>query len=90
MLEKARLGTILDDLKCYPPNRHDFIIGMMRKFELCFDFPDCKGQRLLIPELLHPNEPELGFDTEKALNLEYHYNVLPPGLISRFIVSHAP
>jgi len=41
---------------------------------------------LLIPELLHPNEPELGFDTTKALNFEYHYNVLPSGLISRFIV----
>jgi len=86
VLDRERLGAILSDSRCYPPSRHDFIIGMMRKFELCFEFPDCNGQRLLIPELLHPNEPELGFDTKKALNLEYHYNVLPSGLISRFIV----
>ena len=86
VLEKVHLGAILGDPKRYPPDRHDFIIGMMRKFELCFDFPDCNGEKILVPELLHPNEPELGYDTTKALNFEYHYNVLPSGLISRFIV----
>jgi internalin A len=40
VLEKARLGAILNDSRCYPADRHDFIIGIMRKFELCFDFPD--------------------------------------------------
>lgn len=86
VLEKSRLEAILNDHKHYPPDKHDFLIGMMRKFELCFDFPDCNGQRILIPELLHPNEPELGYNIGEAFNFEYHYNVLPQGLISRFIV----
>ena len=52
---------------------------MMRKFELCFEFPDTHGQTLLVPELLSPNEPFLNWTTEGALNFEYQYEVLPPG-----------
>ncbi|MGB2985667.1 MAG: COR domain-containing protein [Phycisphaerae bacterium] len=85
VLETNRLGRILDK-KRYPPERHGFIVDMMRKFELCFDFPDAPGERLLIPELLNPNEPDLDWNTADALNFEYHYPVLPRGVVCRFIV----
>ena len=39
-----------------------------------------------MPELLSPNEPFLNWTPERALNFEYDYEVLPPGLICRFIV----
>lgn len=86
VLERKDLGSILSDHVRFPPDRHRFIIEMMRKFELCFDFPDAPD-RLLIPDLLSPNEPDLNWPTAReALNLEYHYNVLPSSLLSRFIV----
>jgi internalin A len=85
-LDRAQLARILTVHDGYPPDRHDFIIGMMRKFELCFDFPDSGGRELLVPELLSKNEPHLGWNTSEAVQFEYHYNVLPEGLIPRFIV----
>ena len=57
---------------------------MMRKFELCFDFPEGDG-RLLVPELLSRNEPDLGWDEKDALRFEIHYAVLPEGVLPRFI-----
>ncbi|HEY0074321.1 MAG TPA: COR domain-containing protein [Abditibacteriaceae bacterium] len=85
-LDISQLGAILNDPKCYPEERHKFIVNMMRKFELCFDFPDSEGQRLLIPELLPKNEPDIRWDEKKSLNFQYHYTVLPEGVLPRFIV----
>jgi internalin A len=42
VLERKDLGNILSDHVRFPPDRHRFIIEMMRKFELCFDFPDAR------------------------------------------------
>ncbi|MHC4867621.1 MAG: COR domain-containing protein, partial [Planctomycetota bacterium] len=86
VLEWGMIGKILNDPKGYPEERHEFIVDMMRKFELCFDFPEGYGRRVLVPELLGENEPELGWDYDDSLNFEYHYTVLPSGLICRFIV----
>ena len=85
-LDTGLLGSILRREDGYPPERHRFILDMMRKFEICFEYPDSAGRRYLIPEQLPKNEPELNWDIAGALNFEYHYTVLPPGLISRFIV----
>ena len=84
VLKLAQLGRILRRDEGYPKNRRLFIVGMMRKFELCFDFPEGDG-RLLVPELLSRNEPDLGWDEEDALRFEFHYAVLPEGLLPRFI-----
>ncbi len=86
VLETGRLARILDDHERYPESRHEFIVGMMRKFELCFDFPESRGERLLIPELLNPNEPDFDWRAGESLDFEYHYKVLPRGIICRFIV----
>lgn len=86
VLAIGKMGVILEDKQRYPKKRHGFIIDMMRKFELCFDFPEGKGQRVLIPELLGRNEPGIDWNAGESLNFEYHYSVLPSGLICRFIV----
>ena len=60
----------------------------MRKFELCFRFPD-EDDRYLIPQLLPKEQPEAAsaFDPETCLCFEYHYpTLLPEGLLPRFIV----
>ena len=62
---------------------------MMRKFELCFDFEGFKDEKFLIPDLLSKEEPYTG-DWDGALAFQYHYNVLPGSIISRFIVRMHP
>jgi internalin A len=70
---------------------HRFLFDLMKKFELCFTFPD-DDAHYLIPDLLDKQEPP---DTEEflrddCLHFEYRYPVLPQGLLPRFIVrTHA-
>ncbi len=85
ILVKSRLARLLDQ-KRYPEHRYPFLIDIMRKYELCIEFPDRPSQ-LLVPELLSKNEPDVGWlGSQDVLNFEYHYGVLPRGLIPRFIV----
>ncbi|MCA9099304.1 MAG: AAA family ATPase, partial [Planctomycetaceae bacterium] len=88
-LEFAQLSRILDDDRRYPPDKHQYILEIMRKFELCFEFPNSNGQRFLIPELLPVREPDLDWHESDLLRFEYHYDVLPGGLICRLIVRNA-
>ncbi len=71
----------------YPLDKHLFLLELMRKFSLCFPFQD-DADRYLVPELLGKEEPEevATFQPEHCLNFEYHYGVLPEGLLPRFIV----
>jgi internalin A len=84
-LRLADLKTELDP-KQYPKKMHQFVIDLMEKFELCFSFP--KGDRYLIPELLDEQQPKAAekFDPATCLNFQYHYPVIPAGLLPRFIV----
>jgi len=80
------LAEILDE-KNYPVTMRRFIFDLMKKFDLCFGFPD-DDTHYLIPELLDKQEPAAAaeFKPEACLNFQYHYSVLPEGLLPRFIV----
>jgi internalin A len=83
LLKRRDLATLLK-ASLYPNPTHQFIVDVMQKFELCFEVS--KGESWLIPELLPENEPE-GLDVPAdALRFQYHYEVLPAGIICRFIV----
>ena len=79
--------------KDYPPKTHGFILELMRAFQLCYASEEEEGKptRYLVPELLPEFEPEMKEPWEKApVRLRYRYDVLPPGLLPRFIVrTHA-
>jgi internalin A len=64
-----------------------FILDLMKRFELCFSFPDDETH-YLIPELLDKQESvdATAFTPEACLHFQYHYPVLPEGLLPRFIV----
>ncbi|MFL6212158.1 MAG: COR domain-containing protein [Pyrinomonadaceae bacterium] len=81
-----QLAEILDQDE-YPPVMQRFIMDLMKKFELCFSFPGDDSQ-YLIPELLRKQEPIEAsfFSPNECLNFEYYYDVLPEGLLPRFIV----
>lgn len=80
------LPTVLD-AKDYPEEMHGFLLDLMKKFELCFGLEGKEGV-YLIPELLGKQEPEEAreFDPAECLNFQYHYPVLPEGLLPRFVV----
>jgi GTPase SAR1 family protein len=57
---------------------------MMKKFELSFAI--IENTKWLVAELLPPKEPDLNWDLNSSLNFQYHYDILPSGIICRFIV----
>jgi internalin A len=67
--------------------KYGYIIELMKKFELCFAFPDGDGH-YLIPELLDKQQPPEAdnFKAGESLNFSYCYPILPEGLLPRFIV----
>jgi internalin A len=79
------LPRILDG-KEYPADMHHFLFDLMKKFDLCFSLYDVEGN-YLIPELLDKQEPAEAteFKPEACLNFQYHYPVIPEGLLPRFI-----
>lgn len=85
-LELACLSRNLDSQN-YPPERHGFLLELMRKFELCFRFEE-EEDRYLIPDLLDKQQPPEAaeFDLATCLNFRYEYPILPEGLLPRFIV----
>lgn len=85
MLNVMDLPNILDSNR-YPQDRYNFILQMMVKFEICFEFEGSKGQTFLLPDLLSEEELDTG-NWDDSLRFEYHYeDVLPGSIITRFIV----
>lgn len=85
VLDLKMLAEILASPR-YPKEKHLFIVDIMRKFELCFAF-DGVMKTFLIPDMLPKEEPYTGeWPTQQCLGFQYHYNVLPSSVMSRFIV----
>ncbi len=81
----SELRTILDE-RDYPRRMHQFLLDLMRKFELCYEFYEGNG-KYLIPELLGKDEPDLApYSIGEPLRFEYHYAILPEGLLPRLLV----
>jgi len=87
VLRLSDLGHILDR-ENYPESKHLFLVDLMKKFDLCFEFPGDIDRRYLVPELLDKQEPDLKgeFHPEQCLNFQYLYKIVPEGLLPRFIV----
>ncbi len=68
----------------YPKDKEDFIIAMMRRFEICFPF-DGEADRWFLPDLLHKDEVDTG-DWKEALGFRYKYTVLPTSVMGRLMV----
>lgn len=88
ILNSNLLDTIFN-LKEYPRDKHHFILDMMQKFELCFEFEGKKGI-FLIPDLLSEQSPEFDWKDQGNLRFQYHYNFFPLSIMSRFIVRMHP
>ncbi|KAM3108076.1 leucine-rich repeat protein, partial [Phormidesmis sp. 146-20] len=80
------LSTILKQPDRYPQNKRPFLMGLMEKFELCFPLDSYNGDRYLISDLLPIDEPDVDSYETAPLHFQYHYDILPSSIISRFIV----
>jgi internalin A len=77
------LDRILDRRR-YPPEKHAFLLDIMRKFEVCVPYSD--GRRYLIPGLLAKAQPPFNWRAGAAPALEYRYAILPASILSRLMV----
>ena len=85
VLETTQLNNLLDN-KRYPVTQHHTLLQLMEKFELCFKMPDMEQESYLIADLLDPQEPDTDWGYDDCLRFEYHYDVLPSSVFSRFLV----
>ena len=83
LLQHSALKGILDK-SIYPTRRHDYIIELMKRFEICFSVDDDK---ILVPDLLEVEEPHFDFDSVGALRYQLEYDILPKSVMPRFIVN---
>ncbi len=60
------------------------LLELMLKFELCFQVPD--QSQYIVPQLLPPHPPQYDFNSDNVLNIEYRYDFMPRGLMTRFVV----
>jgi internalin A len=91
VLRPHDLGYALD-AAAYPRGKHQFLLNLMGRFEVCFEYPLDPQRRYLVPQLLGKEQTALAeqFDARECLNFQYHYQILPEGLLPRFIVrTHA-
>jgi len=86
---RAQLAEILDPAE-YSGNCVEFILQMMEHPDvgLCFRVPDTSlgDERFLVPEALPLSEPFLGRWPTDVLRFRIDYELLPRGLVPRFIV----
>jgi small GTP-binding protein len=69
----------------YPVEKHVQLVELMKKFELCFQIGD--SGEYIVPELLPPSTPTaLEWNYADNLRFEFHYDFMPSGILTRFIV----
>jgi internalin A len=61
------------------------LLQLMMKFKLCYEIP-YRSNTYIAPQLLSPNQPEYNWDDTDNLILRYHYEFMPKGMLTRFIV----
>jgi internalin A len=61
------------------------LLQLMMKFKLCYEIPR-RPKTYIAPQLLSPNQPEYHWDDTNNLILRYHYEFMPKGMLTRFIV----
>jgi len=87
ILKPSLLTGILNQKKSgdydYPPDKHHYIVELMKKFEICYQL---NTGDILIPDLLAVEESRFQFDYDGSLRFIFHYDFLPPSVMPRFIV----
>jgi internalin A len=86
LFTRAEAAAVLEP-EGYASEAVDFILGLMDQFEVSFPLGD-NQKRSLIPQLLDDQQPDEArqFKATECLNFGYKYEIVPEGLLPRFIV----
>ncbi|MGA7891774.1 MAG: COR domain-containing protein, partial [Candidatus Sulfotelmatobacter sp.] len=82
ILDTARLEDLLPQIT-YPPEKHHFIIEIMKKFELCYQLD---SRSVLLPAILPIEEPSISIGDEPSVRFVIEYDFLPKSVLARLIV----
>jgi GTPase SAR1 family protein len=63
----------------------DELLRLMMKFQLCYELPE--GGKYIAPQLLPPSQPAYEWNPIGNVVLQYEYEFMPKGLVTRFIVA---
>ncbi|MBW4521928.1 MAG: leucine-rich repeat domain-containing protein [Scytolyngbya sp. HA4215-MV1] len=63
----------------------DELLHLMMRFKLCYQIPGTEDQ-YIAPQLLAIDAPDYDWDDSDNLLLRYHYEFMPKGILTRFIV----
>ena len=80
---RTQLDTIWDDREY--ANMRDELLQLMVNFKLCYAIPGADNE-YIAPQLLNVDQPEYDWDDTHNLLLRYHYDFMPKGIVTRFIV----
>lgn len=68
----------------YPRERHRELLHLMIRFYLCYPIDGTK--EFIAPDLLPLIQPKYPFPSVSLLEFQFHYDLMPKGILSRFIV----
>ncbi len=71
------------DTRLYPSHKHDYLLELLKKFELGYAVG---ADQFLLPNVFPVQEPTFSFDYTHALHFVLDYDFLPKAVMSRFIV----
>jgi internalin A len=77
------LSTIWADAQY--ADMHDELLQLMMRFKLCYENPH-RPKTYIAPLLLSLNQPKYDWDDTHNLILRYHYEFMPKGMLTCFIV----
>jgi Leucine-rich repeat (LRR) protein/GTPase SAR1 family protein len=66
-------------------NLRDELLQLMLRFKLAYELPSHRGH-YIAPQLLPLRKPDYPWDATDNLILRYHYDFMPKGILTRFIV----
>lgn len=92
LIKKKGILTVRDiagilDHNLYPSKKERFfIMDIMDRFELCYQVPDVRDT-YFVPGAFPKDRPSIEWQIEtEQLRFQYHYDVMPSSIMSRFIV----
>ena len=80
---RAQLNHIWNDRE-YADMR-DELLQLMMRFKLCYKISSTEDE-YIAPQLLNAEQPDYDWDDSNNLLLRYHYDFMPKGILTRFIV----
>ncbi|MBK8193656.1 MAG: GTP-binding protein [Lewinellaceae bacterium] len=86
VISEHNIKDILDSMLYPTIKERGYIMDMMAHFELCYQLPD-KPDTYFVPGAFSIDRPErFNWEQPEVLRFQYHYDVLPSSIMTRFMV----